>query len=421
MKIKINPTEEQVDVLWTISEYCRRIYNLARSEKEYCWKNKIKSPGRNDQFNKLPEFKEQNPEFNVVYSKVYQEVIKKMHANYKSFYTKWKNGDITVRPPGFKGRNYFVTLPYNQSGFFVKNNTVSFSHYVNDVPLVFKIDRDLEALKIKQIEIFNSNSYKARGDFYLGVTYEIESAQNYKDNGQYQAIDLGVTKIVTAVNTEGKFFEIKTPRYDKYWTKRIDKVKSIRDHCIGVKKGSKKSKRWIRLHNIVKKMSCKLSNQNKDFQHKLAKKMVENTRANTIIVGDLDIKNMAKPKIKNGKKQKKTKRVRSQNRSTQNQGYLGRFVEFLTYKAELRGKRVIRIDERNTSKMCYVCGKLHNMKLWDRIMICDCGNEIDRDRNSAINIMKKFLSQNALWTSYQKFADNLRQTGLLMFQLQCCN
>ena len=54
------------------------------------------------------------------------------------------------------------------------------------------------------------------------------------------------------------------------------------------------------------------------------------------------------------------------------------------------------------------------MPLEKRTMKCDCGNVIDRDRNSAINIMKRFLSQNALWTSYQAFADNLRQTGLWM-------
>ena len=44
----------------------------------------------------------------------------------------------------------------------------------------------------------------------------------------------------------------------------------------------------------------------------------------------------------------------------------------------------------------------------------DCGNYIDRDRNSAINIMLNFLSQNALLTGYQRFADNLRQTGFPM-------
>nr|WP_255350516.1 MULTISPECIES: transposase [unclassified Methanosarcina] len=52
------------------------------------------------------------------------------------------------------------------------------------------------------------------------------------------------------------------------------------------------------------------------------------------------------------------------------------------------------------------------MNLWERIMKCDCGNVIDRDRNSAINIMKRFLSQSALLTGYQRFSDNLRQTGL---------
>ncbi|MCX9087394.1 MAG: zinc ribbon domain-containing protein, partial [Candidatus Methanoperedens sp.] len=61
-----------------------------------------------------------------------------------------------------------------------------------------------------------------------------------------------------------------------------------------------------------------------------------------------------------------------------------------------------------------VCGKKHNMPLWKRTMECDCGNLIDRDRNSSINIMLRFLSQNAMWTGYQQFVGNLRQTGLMM-------
>ncbi len=52
------------------------------------------------------------------------------------------------------------------------------------------------------------------------------------------------------------------------------------------------------------------------------------------------------------------------------------------------------------------------MPLMNREYVCDCGNVIDRDRNSAINIMSRYLSQNGLWTAYQQFADNLRQTGL---------
>lgn len=134
-------------------------------------------------------------------------------------------------------------------------------------------------------------------------------------------------------------------------------------------------------------MERKKSNQLKDFQHKLSKKMVNNTKANTIIIGKLAVKKMAQSKKLIGKKK------RSVNRSTQNQGYLSRFIEFLTYKAELRGKRLIRIDESYTSQECYVCKKRHDMPLSERNMICNCGNNIDRDRNSAINIMLKYLSE----------------------------
>jgi len=62
--------------------------------------------------------------------------------------------------------------------------------------------------------------------------------------------------------------------------------------------------------------------------------------------------------------------------------------------------------------MCCACGKEHEMPIWLRTMKCDCGNEIDRDRNSAVNIVFRLLSQNALWTGYQQFTDNLRKTGL---------
>ena len=61
--------------------------------------------------------------------------------------------------------------------------------------------------------------------------------------------------------------------------------------------------------------------------------------------------------MKNGKlKGKKKKYHKSINRGVHNTGHLGRFIELLTYKAKKLGKRVIVIDERDTSKTCSVCG-----------------------------------------------------------------
>jgi putative transposase len=56
----------------------------------------------------------------------------------------------------------------------------------------------------------------------------------------------------------------------------------------------------------VTKISRKKSNQFKVFQHKLSKAMVENTKVNTIIVGDFSVQQIAQPKVKDGKKENKT-------------------------------------------------------------------------------------------------------------------
>lgn len=411
-KIRIYPTEEQVNVLWELSDKCRVVYNFALANRKDAYNKEKCSVKYTEQQNKLPDFKKRNPEYNVVYSKTLQGILKKLDSSYHSFLIHIKNGDKKARPPNFKGRNYLMTIPYNQSGFKIEDGIITFSHKVNNVPLSFEIGNLAEDLNVKQVEIVNDNPYKARGKFFLCIAYDVDIEDNYFDNGIYQTIDLGITKIVTAINTEGKFFEVKTPRPDNYWNPKIDAAKSRKDHCIGVKKGSAKSRRFLRIARAVTKMSKKKANQVKDFQHKLSKTMVENTRANTIILGDLDVKQMAQPKVKDGKKQKKTKQKKGLNRSTQGLGNLGRFVQFLTYKAEIIGKRIIRIDEKNTTKRCCYCGKKHDMPSWKRVMLCDCGNNIDRDRNSAINIMIRYLSQNALWTGYQQFVGNLRQYRL---------
>ena len=41
---------------------------------------------------------------------------------------------------------------------------------------------------------------------------------------EYITIDLSITKIVTAINNDGKFFEVKAPRPDNYWNPKVDKL-----------------------------------------------------------------------------------------------------------------------------------------------------------------------------------------------------
>ncbi|MHA1620001.1 MAG: RNA-guided endonuclease TnpB family protein, partial [Promethearchaeota archaeon] len=128
----------------------------------------------------------------------------------------------------------------------------------------------------------------------------------------------------------------------------------------------------------------------KDFQHKISKQIVENTKANTIIVGDLNVKHMARKK-KSTKSPRMNKSNKILNHSIQNTSSMGRFVQLLTYKAKKIGKRIIKIDESYTTQVCCSCGLRKKRLLSERDIFCSCGNWIDRDLNSAVNIMKKYL------------------------------
>jgi len=35
---------------------------------------------------------------------------------------------MNVKPPKYKGKGFFTTLYYNQNGFDIKNNIITFSH-----------------------------------------------------------------------------------------------------------------------------------------------------------------------------------------------------------------------------------------------------------------------------------------------------
>jgi len=386
-KIKIEPNKSQEEVLLALSEKCRLIYNFALQERKNAFKADVKITYQ-DQQNDLPKIKEKYPEYKVVYSKVLQGVLKKLDADYKSFFALRKKGHKDAEPPRFKGKKHFTTMVYNQSGYKVFDNKIKLSHKYNKTDLVFTIPSKFSFNNIKQIDV----SQDDRGIYFLSIIDEIPTPE-YKSNKLFQAFDLGTSKH-TCINMYGKVKQFVNARPDRYWEKKIARCQSQRDHC------KKKSKHYNKLNNRLRFMKRKSSHQLIDVQHKLSHKIVNNTKANTIILGEISVKQMMQVD-----KYKKT------NHKSLSTGYLSRFIRFATYKAEKIGKRIKQISEVNTTKECNYCGNLQEMPLSERVYNCEnCGIVIDRDVNSSINIMKRYLSQNALWTSYQHFVDIVGHT-----------
>ena len=65
-----------------------------------------------------------------------------------------------------------------------------------------------------------------------------------------------------------------------------------------------------------------------------------------------------------------------------------RFISYMKYKCEWNGIEFIQVDRfYPSSKTCSCCRKVKkDLKLSDRIFKCECGAEIDRDINAAINL-----------------------------------
>ena len=116
--------------------------------------------------------------------------------------------------------------------------------------------------------------------------------------------------------------------------------------------------------------------------HLIAHKLVERT----IVVGDLSQRQMVM--------KEHAERNKYLNRAIFNDWGLYGFVQMLVYKCVLYGKELVFLDERNTSKMCSGCGQLQAMPLYKRTYTCtECGLVLDRDENSAINILAQYFAR----------------------------
>ena len=185
---------------------------------------------------------------------------------------------------------------------------------------------------------------------------------------QQIGIDVGIKSF--AVLSDGE--EVDNP---KYLVKSEEKLIKKQKRLSHKKKGSNNRKKT---RVIVAKLHKKISNQRRDFHHKLSRQIVDNY--NYIAVEDLKIKNM----VKN----------HSLAKSISDAGW-GRFLSFITYKAEEAGCYVEKVNPRNTSKTCSVCGYIHKeMTLSVRDWVCPVCNTVhDRDINASINILNKTIGR----------------------------
>jgi len=325
--------------------------------------------------NLLPKLKNvTKPEWKLLNAKAIQTIATEVSQSYQSFFTLIKK-DNTAKPPKQKELGRYHTLVFNQSGWVFKDNKIQ----INKILFNYKSNlTNVSELNIKQICVkFNNNNNKWLCDIVINDT--ISYNDNVIINTKVLAFDLGLKNLGTGVDNKGNVFILKNKakKINQYFGKQINEIKSK------LSKKEKGSKNYNKLNKVKKKLYSKKNTQIKETLHIQSKQLV-NMNYKTIVVGELTIKSLMS--IEGINKNKKS------IRKSFNESNINMFLEFLKYKLQNKQCDLIKINERNTTQLNSLTGKIfkNKVELKDRIVKLSDKVEIDRDLNSAINILKRY-------------------------------
>jgi putative transposase len=376
-KFRLYPSKRQEQTLFQTFKFCRFVYNQLLEKL-----NKQTKINRGEIQHSILGLKKEFPELKGVYSKTLQYECYRLFNNLRGLNQLKKNGK-KVGKLRFKGRDWFKTINYNQSGFKLKQEGKRFEKVslskIGEINI--RCHRIIKG-KIKQITI-----KKTAGKWYaIMITNEVYEKQGGKGK---IGVDLGIINFIA--DNKGK--KIKSPLFLK---KSLSKIKKAHQNLSKKKKGSNnRHKAKQRLGVLFEKVE----NQRNDFLHKISTKLVSENKV--ICIEKLGIKQMMRKE-----------RNRFWNRRNFADVSWGKFVSMLKFKAESAGTKMIEVNPRNTSKKCSNCGTLQDMPLSQRTYFCDCGLELDRDENSARNI----LAQGLGFVENETVSSSMKQEAITLTQ-----
>lgn len=213
--------------------------------------------------------------------------------------------------------------------------------------------------KLKSVTISQTPS----GKYYVSILFEYDNQVQEKSLHNFLGLDFSMHELY--IDSNGN-----EPIYPRYYRQAEKKLKREQRKLSRMQKGSNNQKKQrIKIANLHEKVS----NQRKDFLHKQSRQITN--AYDCVCIEDLDMKAMSRS-LHFGK-------------SVSDNGW-SMFTDFLKYKLEEQGKRLVKVDRFfASSQICNVCGyknketKNLTVRAWD----CpQCGKHHNRDVNAAINI-----------------------------------
>jgi putative transposase len=371
-KYRIYPKESQITNLENQCSMCRHLYNWSLQERIKSYEEEGKSVTYYDQANKLPALKVEKPWYKGVSAQALQDVLRRLDKAFKAFFQRIKDGDIPGFPK-FQKKGQWNSITFPQDIKLPSEGTIAVPK-VGDVKIQYHREIPNNA-KIKTLTIIKEGT-KWFASFSVEYPLELE----LKPVQSVVGIDLGLIDFY--YGSDGS--QVSVP---KFFRKREKQLKKLQKK---LSKTQKRTPKYFDLLRAVQKVHFKIRCQRQDFLHKTANYLLD--KFDAVVVENLNIKNMMKrPKAKqdengifipNGASKKS-----GLNKSISDVGW-SRFILFLKYKAEEKGKKIIEVNPKYTSQACSQCGTIVKKSLSTRThRCCECDFVANRDHNAALNIL----------------------------------
>ena len=351
-KYRLLTRKKHYDILDSLLESQRGLYNDALTERRLAWKMCHKGLTKYEQFNELKDLKD---EFDGLPVNLLRGTLSRLDKAYKNFFN---IGGF----PRYRGRGRFRTLEWNEfSGITFDGKRIKSKAFGR---IRVHLHRPLpDESKIKQVKISRDSS-----GWYACFILEVPDIQKVEVNTSV-GIDLGLQDLAILSNGE-RIPSLRAAR------KVEKKLKDIQRELARKVEGSNNRKQ-VKIK--LSRLNEKVRNQRQTYFHQVSSSLVN--KYDQIFIENLKVKEMLKSNYKN------------LNRSIIDQSW-SIFTNMLTYKAESAGKLVVKVDPKYTSQDCSGCGTRKKKELYQRWHSCECGLELDRDHNAALNILAKGIGRN---------------------------
>lgn len=258
----------------------------------------------------------------------------------------------------------------------------------------FKNDKELNIVKIGKVR------YKTDFKFPTGyMTCRFSNVRVYQDNKKWfvsftmerenqtsmltdkvMGIDLGVKELAVAAVDGEELVYHNINKSEKM--RRLNKrLKHIQRGIARKYEANRVGKKYVKTNNIVReeaklrKLYRRIANIRNNYLHQTTHALVSKLPKRVVMEG-LNVQGMMKNK--------------HISRAVGEQCF-SEFIRQMRYKCEWNGIEFVQADRFfPSSRICCRCGNVkHDLKLSDRVYLCkECGLEIDRDFNAAINLSR---------------------------------